>query len=166
MLDSDHFDPTVLASGTAGGWWRWSWHGFCTAKRRANIRVLPCQLPTCTLHGGVSWPTRTSIIGMRKCGKPGMNICHTTCMLRCEMCAMFQTWGLSCLQLMQGNKHNVSSPQCHPCQYAWKDTKRYQEAGMHYTSIYNAGHRIQETAMRNGRPLHIIRECGRMLRPR
>ena len=114
MLDSDHFDPTALPSGTAGGWWRWSWPGFCTAKRRVNTPALPCQLPTCTLHGGASWPTRTFNIGMRKCGKREMEICHTTCMLRCEMCAMFQTWEslssrrgqdkkLSCLEIMIGN---------------------------------------------------------------
>lgn len=47
--------------------------------------------------------------------------------------------------------HNVSS-QFRPCQYVWKDTKQYQEAGAHYTNIYNAGHRIQQTAKTNGRP--------------
>lgn len=58
---------------------------------------------------------------MRKCGKPGMEICHTTCMLRCEMCAMFHRRGhvffsrrgqdkeLSCLEMMQGNNAQCKS---------------------------------------------------------
>lgn len=67
------------------------------------------------------------------------------------MCNVSDVRTLMSINDARKTMHKVSS-QFRPCQYVWKDTKQYQEAGAHYTNIYNAGHRIQQTAKTNGRP--------------